>query len=163
MPLYFAYGSNMSPKQMARRCPGSQPVGRAILEGWEYFSTLNGAANIRKRHGTKVHGVLWRCTATHIATLDQYEGISCNIYQKRFINIIRDDNKKQTAIIYIGTARYPGLAKPHYMRTAVISGAKAFDLPEAYIEELEGWLPYYEICATSKLYMGKRTVKLNKK
>ncbi|MBT6103168.1 MAG: gamma-glutamylcyclotransferase, partial [Verrucomicrobia bacterium] len=29
--IYFAYGSNMCPEQMARRCPGGQALGQAEL------------------------------------------------------------------------------------------------------------------------------------
>ncbi len=29
--LYFAYGSNLDPAQMRRRCPHSAPLGQAVL------------------------------------------------------------------------------------------------------------------------------------
>ena len=32
--LYFAYGSNMDPDQMATRCPSTSAVGPARLAGW---------------------------------------------------------------------------------------------------------------------------------
>ena len=32
--LYFAYGSNLDPTQMRRRCPTSAPAGPATLDGW---------------------------------------------------------------------------------------------------------------------------------
>lgn len=31
-PYYFAYGSNMHPKQMQERCPASKLLGKALLE-----------------------------------------------------------------------------------------------------------------------------------
>ena len=31
---YFAYGSNMSSKQMRERCPRAEDLGRAYLYGW---------------------------------------------------------------------------------------------------------------------------------
>ena len=36
MTLYFAYGANMERAAMAKRCPGAQPLGPALLRGWRY-------------------------------------------------------------------------------------------------------------------------------
>ncbi|KAI0893715.1 hypothetical protein F4806DRAFT_504114 [Annulohypoxylon nitens] len=48
--LYFAYGSNLSLKQMRSRCPCSQPIGLAHLPGWAWLINERGYANIvRKR------------------------------------------------------------------------------------------------------------------
>lgn len=35
MKYYIAYGSNLSVKQMAHRCPDARIAGQAVLEGWE--------------------------------------------------------------------------------------------------------------------------------
>ncbi|KAF5546635.1 hypothetical protein FPHYL_10437 [Fusarium phyllophilum] len=44
--LYFAYGSNLSTKQMRRRCPYSTPVGLAYLKGWRWIINERGYANV---------------------------------------------------------------------------------------------------------------------
>lgn len=50
-PMYFAYGSNLSPEQMKNRCPSSPPVGLAYLSGWTWLINQRGYANI-VRHQT---------------------------------------------------------------------------------------------------------------
>ena len=45
--LYFAYGSNLSPTQMAKRCPGSSPpVALALLRGYSWLINQRGYANV---------------------------------------------------------------------------------------------------------------------
>jgi hypothetical protein len=58
--LYFAYGSNLSPEQMARRCPDSIFLGKATLRGYRWQINERGVANIvaapapaLKKGGTK--------------------------------------------------------------------------------------------------------------
>ncbi|MEO1649822.1 MAG: gamma-glutamylcyclotransferase family protein, partial [Pseudomonadota bacterium] len=71
MPLYFAYGSNMSPRQMQRRCPGARAVGAAVLQNWSFLIPAGRGANVRPMRGGVVHGVVWRVTGPHVAALDQ--------------------------------------------------------------------------------------------
>ncbi|UNI21471.1 Cholestenol Delta-isomerase [Purpureocillium takamizusanense] len=44
--LYFAYGSNLSTRQMRQRCPFSTPVGLGFLEGWRWIINERGYANV---------------------------------------------------------------------------------------------------------------------
>lgn len=44
--LYFAYGSNLSPEQMAHRCPDSIFLGKATLCGYRWQVNERGRANI---------------------------------------------------------------------------------------------------------------------
>ena len=57
--LYFAYGSNLNPPQMRRRCPGAQPEGRALLTNWRLILTTRGSANIVRAPGAGVY--MGRC------------------------------------------------------------------------------------------------------
>lgn len=141
MRLYFAYGSNMSPQQMAWRCPGARPVGRAVLRDWRFHANTRGSASIMRRQGSEVHGVLWRCNAAHIHALDRYEGISWGNYRRRHKTVFLPCETPVAAIVYEGTRTYDGQARVRYMHTAVLPGALHFALPDKYIEELRTWLP----------------------
>lgn len=44
--LYFAYGSNLSPQQMAHRCPDSIFLGKATLRWWRWQVNERGVANV---------------------------------------------------------------------------------------------------------------------
>ncbi|KAH8668779.1 hypothetical protein BX600DRAFT_510843 [Xylariales sp. PMI_506] len=51
--LYFAYGSNLSPTQMAQRCPESRVLGLAHLPGWKWLINDRGYANIVQEDNTE--------------------------------------------------------------------------------------------------------------
>ncbi len=157
MPLYFAYGSNMSPPQMRARCPGSQPVGAAELAGWRFSMTARGGANIVPDPTSTVHGVLWNCELRHIAILDEYEGIARRSYMRQITRVVRTNGREATAITYISFPRRPGRARVNYLLTAVLPGARAFNLPADYIAEIEDWLPRHQIGPKRNRYLGRRT------
>lgn len=103
-PLYFAYGSNLSPTQMRMRCefhPGfsAKPVALARLDGWRWFICQQGYANVYPPAGLRVretkdegedsgekaipqsgdedtvYGVLYEMAADDERLLDGYEGV----------------------------------------------------------------------------------------
>ncbi|MBI1385674.1 MAG: gamma-glutamylcyclotransferase [Rhizobiales bacterium] len=154
--LYFAYGSNMSPGQMARRCPGSKAVGRAVLHGWRFNITKRGSASIVPAPEGAVHGVLWRVSPAHVHTLDLYEGVAVRNYVRRTVQIATPDGHYRTALTYVGTHRLTGRPRVAYMTTAVLPGARAFDLPQGYQAMLAGLLPRLRLGGTRRLYRGRK-------
>ena len=38
--LYFAYGSNLNAAQMKQRCPDSEGISAAVLDGWQLKERL---------------------------------------------------------------------------------------------------------------------------
>ena len=50
--LYFAYGANMERAAMAKRCPGAQPLGPALLRGWRYVIAQGYGSVAPARAGT---------------------------------------------------------------------------------------------------------------
>ena len=82
--LYFAYGSNMNPMRMARRCPGSKVVGSAILRNYRITERLY--ADIDFQEGSSVSGVLYLITERHLRTLDACEGYP-KIYRRIWLEV----------------------------------------------------------------------------
>ncbi len=82
MPLYFAYGSNMSSRRLLARVPDAVLAGTAVLHGYRLafvrgeVNDGSGKCNLCpcEREGARVHGVLWRMQADGYATLDRIEG-----------------------------------------------------------------------------------------
>ena len=78
--LYFAYGSNLDPKQMRNRCPQSQegPVGllRGYRLGFTFYSAGwgGGAADIVPDSDGEVWGLIYRLSRNDLRYLDSYEG-----------------------------------------------------------------------------------------
>lgn len=155
MPFYFAYGSNMSPAQMAERCPGARALGAAALQSWRFHITTRGSASIRPDPDGVVHGVLWRCDAAHFHALDRYEGLHWGNYHRRLVLVDGHGGGRAHALTYVSPRRYPGRARLNYMVTAVIPGARAFGLPEPYIDELHSWLPVRTIGERQRRYRGR--------
>jgi len=154
--LYFAYGSNMLPAQMAVRCPGARAVGAARLEGWRFHANTRGSAAIVRRADAEVHGVVWRCTHAHFHWLDRYEGVHWGNYRRRLVTVELPDGRCLQAFVYAGTRTRDGRARVGYMMTAVLPGARAFGLPMAYIRELESWLPNPPIGEKRIRYTGRK-------
>ncbi len=157
MILYFAYGSNMHPRVMRMRCPGARAVGPARLDGWRFLINKRGAASIWPDADHHVYGVLWWCTLRHIRALDAYEGLRWRNYFRRRLSVARGQ-AYAGAFVYTGSRHIPGVARPNYLLSAVLPGAREFGLPAAYIEYLESWLPRRPIGAhgTARQYLGRR-------
>ncbi|KAK6512774.1 hypothetical protein TWF506_008941 [Arthrobotrys conoides] len=77
--LYFAYGSNLSFDQMAKRCPQSCYIGRARLHGYQFQINERGYANVvkakRQRSGLFVEGLCYRLQREDEGRLDRAEGV----------------------------------------------------------------------------------------
>lgn len=108
--LYFAYGSNLSPEQMARRCPDSIFLGKATLRGHRWQINERGVANLgpvvpavpaagskagsrgRSRGGDNnsrdksedavVEGLIYAISVADERQLDSYEGVAKGRYDK---------------------------------------------------------------------------------
>jgi gamma-glutamylcyclotransferase (GGCT)/AIG2-like uncharacterized protein YtfP len=80
MVVYFAYGSNMDPHQMAKRVPDAEAIGTGRLNGFELafniYSTRwgGGAANLVPAADAHVWGALWEIPEQAWTGLDAYEG-----------------------------------------------------------------------------------------
>lgn len=161
MKLYFAYGSNMLPQQMQERCRGARAIGSACLPDWQFFITTRGTANIRKAKGHVVYGVLWQVALHHIDLLDYFEGWSWRNYHRHILQVTpmgvgTSVREYRPAHVYVSSRSYPSVARSIYMHGAVLPGARHFGLPQAYINELESWLPRYALGHSGAKYYGRK-------
>lgn len=138
--LYFAYGSNMDPVQMAERTPGGRSLGAARLDGWRLTFTRDspawggGVGHIEEAPSDVVWGVLWDLTAEHLVALDEYEGVAVGAYTRERC-VVAFDGREVEAEVYIAIPR--GFRRPSkkYV-SAMIRGAEAHGLPRDYTERL---------------------------
>ncbi len=154
--LYFAYGSNLLPKQMQRRCPGARAVGRARLDGWKLIFNTRGAANIIPAHAGETHGAVWRFLPHHVGLMDRWEGVAQGVYRRAWVRVQLPDGKLCTAITYISAYTSPGQGRPHYIKHAILPGAEQFELPMDFRNEIAEWLPRYPI-GGSRPYLGRKS------
>ena len=91
MIFYFAYGSNLHHKQMARRCPKCRFIKKMILNNYNLtFRSKYGAADIEKKRGRKVYGALYLISKSAEKRLDVYEEYP-TLYKKMYFKY---QNKK---------------------------------------------------------------------
>ncbi len=136
MAYYFAYGSNMSSRQMSERlaCDQLTIIGRARLQGYQLvFDKISrdgtGKANLTKDDSGEVWGVVYQLTDEQMSDLDDFEAG----YSREKVEVILDDGQRLEVDTYISSRRNPSL-RPHidYVQT-IVSGAQENELPEEYI------------------------------
>src|SRR5271166_4589170 len=132
MPLYFAYGSNMNAKAMARRCPGARPLGLARLARRRLAVMREGWLTVVRDPRSSVHGVLWDLSLSDVPALDRYEG---PLYAKISQPVITESAARR-ALVYIGANTGPGTLRPDYL-SEVLEAARAWPLPREAIAALE--------------------------
>lgn len=122
--LYFAYGSNMHPARMARRCPGAVTVGVGVLRNYRLTERLY--ADIDFQEGGEVHGVLYLITPRHLRSLDAHEGYP-KVYRRMWLDVEFDGVVYQ-AVTYEMTAETKaardGLPYPEEYRQLCSAGAR---------------------------------------
>ena len=96
MFLYFAYGSNMNPARMAKRCPGAIALGGAVLLNHRLAERLY--ADIDFVSGATVEGVLYLISEANLARLDSFEGYP-KVYRRLWLEVEFDGGIYQ-AITY---------------------------------------------------------------
>ena len=148
--IYFAYGSNMNPGQMAERCPEARTIGVArLIDYCLCFPRMSQArqcasAGIEPRPGNAVWGVLYDVPPGDVTVLNHHEGFDPNGRAAQNRHILREvtvlrmsGSEPVKAMTYFavpdGTTSPPS---PAYMN-AVIDGALYHRLPKAYIAALE--------------------------
>lgn len=142
MHYYFAYGSNMSQKQMEERCgEGSfKALGRAFLKGYRLvfdgFSERWGGAvaNVVPSEGGVVWGVLYDVSEKCIKTLDEREGVSSGTYGRVLVEVCSEEGKSFTAYTYLREPLEEGKPSERYIER-LLEGAEAVGLPEDYVNK----------------------------
>src|SRR5258705_2304573 len=135
---YFAYGSNLCVRQMARRCPGAVNPRPATLADHDWLINERGVATVEPFDGSQVHGVVWQVTDHDLATLDSAEGVPVR-YRRDRLMVHTDDGPSQ-AWGYIDHRVDPGAPRPGYLER-IVDGAVHHGLPHPRIEFLRRWGP----------------------
>src|SRR5881227_1566024 len=90
MGLYAAYGSNMDPAQMLRRCPSSPHTGTGWIRGWrltfgaEEYGWEGALATLvpAEDDSPGVFVALYDLTEADERSLDAWEGADSGLYQR---------------------------------------------------------------------------------
>ena len=145
MGLYAAYGSNMDPAQMLRRCPASPHIGTGWIRGWrltfgaeEYGWEGALATVVPDESPEQLHpGVfvaLYDLTETDEQALDAWEGADSGLYRRLHlrVNTLTGD---EVAFVYVLDAFEGGLPSARHLG-AIADGAEAAGAPDDYVSDL---------------------------
>ena len=144
--FYFAYGSNMSLRQMNDRCPESEFYNIGVLKDYELcFPIISkkrnnmGVASIRYKKGFNVEGVLYKVSDDDIIKLDRFENININ-YCRTEMNIYVTEKESIKSFVYIAIKNEEEHKAPskEYM-DILIEGATENKLSINYISYLKGF------------------------
>lgn len=136
--LYFAYGSNLSPAQMQRRCPGARLVGTVVLDGYALtFAGRSsgwggGVATIEPEPGARVHGAVYAITEEHLRSLDRAEGVPFAYVRCR--RELQLAGNRRRPWCYIKQDAEPAMpTRSYFMR--IVDGYRALGLPTDSLAE----------------------------
>jgi gamma-glutamylcyclotransferase (GGCT)/AIG2-like uncharacterized protein YtfP len=144
MPLYFAYGSNLSSERIRQRdrAPSARVVGTASLSGHVLAWHKRGADGSGKcavcRTGNRadgVWGVVWEIDAEDVARLDAVEGPG---YERLEVEVVTA-NQKMNVFTYVARSTHldATLRPAHRYHALVVAGAREHGLPASWIRALE--------------------------
>lgn len=139
---YFAYGSNMNFKQMHRRCPHAQFVGRAKIQNYQLFFAgrswrwKGGGATIVPKSGSQVWGGVFKLDEDCFKKLNGFEGVNYKKYIPKTMVCSYSNGQKRRVVTYIRKSSYPNKPSSRYKRT-ILSGMKDSGLSKNYINFVE--------------------------
>ncbi|KIW94227.1 uncharacterized protein Z519_05543 [Cladophialophora bantiana CBS 173.52] len=183
--LYFGFASNLSPRTLQQRCPGSLYVGLAALEGWKFIIAESGFGNIVPTGDCDdvVYGTLHFLTAQHEAALDKSEEIDW-WHVKRKVKVRRIELDSQGKVVepaatgggeqygqveattYVDVERTtPGIMSKEYIvfiRKAIEDGLRC-GVPQAYFDRYwKQYLPEDEMVGREEKIVMLRTIQMDK-
>jgi hypothetical protein len=142
MGLYAAYGSNMDPAQMLRRCPSAPFAGTGWIPGWrltfgaEEFGWEGALATVVPAQDTSpgVFVALYDLTEADEQALDAWEGADHGLYRKVRLRVhtLAGD---VVAYAYALDAFEGGLPSARYLG-AIADAAEAAGAPDDYLADL---------------------------
>lgn len=134
--FYWAYGSNLSVRQMRKRCPQATKFGP--MEVKEAALVFRYYADVTIAENKSVPGGLWQITTDCERALDVYEGVASKNYLKRYFRITIE--KKQYTCLFYQMRTSKGVMPPSegYVDT-IAEGYQDFGLDlgvlEAYLQD----------------------------
>lgn len=140
MAIYAAYGSNMDPKQMLERAPYSPHQGSGWIKGWrltfggEDIGWEGSVATIVEDPHSAVFVSLYELSTQDESNLDEWEGISADLYRKIRLRVQTLDGSP-LCFAYVLNGFEGGSPSRRYL-DIMIDAAICAGAPDEYVIEL---------------------------
>ena len=140
MGLYAAYGSNMDPEQMLRRCPASPHTETGWIRGWrltfgaEEYGWEGALATLVPDEDSAVFVALYDLTDTDERALDAWEGADHGLYRKLHLRV-HTLSGDVVAFVYVVDGFEGGLPSARHLG-GIADAAEAAGAPDDYVTEL---------------------------
>lgn len=139
--FYLAYGSNLNIRQMKIRCPNSEPVGTAVINGYGLLfkgSKTGAYLTIEKAENSAVPAAIFKVSESDERRLDAYEGYPNFYYKTQMelpVKFLENGRiKRITAFVYImHEDRKIGIPSKKYVETC-IEGYRNFGFDKEFLE-----------------------------
>jgi gamma-glutamylcyclotransferase (GGCT)/AIG2-like uncharacterized protein YtfP len=128
--LYFAYGMNTNPTEMARRCPAAKSMGHARLINHSFRFAQH--ADVEPCADSFVEGVLWEITEDCLRSLDQLEGYPD--YYNRVVSSVVHDSRTYHVLVYRMQPGQPDSLPTRGYYHLITQGYQAHNVPTAQLE-----------------------------
>ena len=138
---YFAFGSNMSERELLAHTPGARSLGRAVLRGYRLAFTRwserrgGGVADIVEDPEGVVWGVLYEVPVDELPALDAKESVH-TAYRRTTVRAEDAAGLTRDAMAYEVVDKTGSYAPATDYLAIVVDGAREHALPAWYLEEL---------------------------
>jgi gamma-glutamylcyclotransferase (GGCT)/AIG2-like uncharacterized protein YtfP len=122
--FYFAYGSNLDPARMRKRCPSARKVGPLTFNNAALV--FRAVADVELRKGSTVQGGVWEISERDERVLDTFEGVSSGIYSRWHVTR-KIEGKERRILFYKMNDEGVLPPTPEYIDT-IMRGYQAFGL-----------------------------------
>jgi gamma-glutamylcyclotransferase len=139
--LYFAFGSNLLPTRLQRRCPTAKVVARAIARDYRVvFNKLSedssGKANLVAGDSRDAAtGIVYELSADDLGALDAFEGPGYR-RQDDFSVASIDTGENLVTCTYLARNRVPGLKPYDWYLALVLAGLAHHDIDSSYAQKM---------------------------
>lgn len=128
--LYFAYGMNTNPTEMAHRCPQARSLGHARLVNHSFRFAQH--ADVEPESDCFVDGVLWEITEDCLRALDQLEGYP--YYYNRVLSTVVLGTRTFHALVYRMQPGHQDSEPTRGYYRLVTEGYQAHNVPTEQLE-----------------------------
>jgi gamma-glutamylcyclotransferase len=130
---YFAYGSNLSKKQMNERVPGNKPKFTAVLPNHKLLFAgysrqwKGGTASVKPFRGQRVEGAVYDITEDQFKKLDRFEDYPMT-YDHLKVTVWTDSDQQIEAVTYIKKEQSPETKPSAEYLAAIRQGYRDWDI-----------------------------------